>query len=83
MRAQGKTILVRPDEKIEKKGMILIPKTAKIEEHKGTAIDCGSECELVHKGDRILYKVGGASLVEIDDETLMFIPEENILYVYE
>lgn len=83
MKVQGKAVLILPDPMPEKtKGGLAIPKTAKEGQTKGTVVDCGSECEEVHKGDRVIFLKKPTSIIVIGDVEHCFGMESCIQFIY-
>lgn len=82
MEIQGISILVKPDPNPKQIGSIIVPKTAAKMHSKGEVLDCGPECTVVSKGDRIIYSAKGGSIIPIDDEEHHFITEQQVQYVY-
>ena len=83
MKVQGTAVLVRPEGNPEQtKGGVVIPRTAKALKVIGNVLKFGPGCEEVKAGDRIQYAMGGCSIIEVEGETLHFINEDKIAYIY-
>lgn len=83
MKIQGKAVLIRPDILPERtaSGILVIPKNSKeMLPSWGTVEDCGPECEVVSKGDRVNFPRKSASVIIIDGNDFYFIEEHRIFY---
>ena len=83
MKAQGKGVLILPDKEPEKtKEGIIIPLSAKVEQETGVVIDCGSQCENVEIGDKVIFSSKPTSKIEVDGKDHYFGLEGCVQYIY-
>lgn len=81
MEAQGKSILVLPDETPdETKGGVVINKAVTNKPDSGTVIQRGPGCEITSPGDHIQYKRKGAHIIQLEGVEHHFIIEEQVLF---
>lgn len=83
MRAQGKAVLILPDQLPERSrsGRLVIPRTAKDLPQIGVVIEAGPECEQTKKGDRVHFGRKSASVINIEDKDHYWVQEEKIFYI--
>jgi len=83
MKVQGKAVLILPDEAPEKtKEGVIIPLSAKITQETGVVIDCGSECDEVKPGDRVIFSSKPTSSIVVDDKDHFFGLESCIQFIF-
>jgi len=83
MKATGKAVLILPDEapKKTKKGVI-IPLSVKADQETGLVIDCGSECDEVKPGDKVIFSSKPTSSIVVNDKDHFFGLESCIQYIF-
>jgi len=85
MKAQGKAVLIKPDELPERtKGGMLVPETSKeMLPQWGELVDVGSACKNAKIGMRVKFSRKGSSVIVIDGKDFYFTYEYKLIYIKE
>ena len=77
----GDRILVKPTVPQDKKGLIVIPESAKSKPQEGVVTAIGVKVEFLKVGDRVLFGKYAGSEVRIDEEPYLIIREPDVMVI--